>query len=101
MEQYNLVVGFSDLKELLIRTYAIERDRALVKLYFSESALELVLHDYDDHFKTIVLCFDMPKKRLRRGLSYHSQKLVRKSLNYRKPSDFLNNEFRLNGFFRF
>lgn len=35
MKQTELVSGFSELKDLLIRTYRMQEDRQGVKLYFS------------------------------------------------------------------
>lgn len=49
MQQQQLISGFSELKDLLIRTYNIEKDREFVRLYFSECDNQLLMYDYDDH----------------------------------------------------
>jgi len=46
MQQRELISGFSELKDLLIRTYKFEKEREFVRLYFSEYKNELLMHDY-------------------------------------------------------
>lgn len=101
MQQRELVSGFSDLKDLLIRTYNIEKERELVRLYFSESKNELLMHDYDDHKKAIRLCLNLKRKLIMERLTVNAQRLVQESLKHTSPAEFLINEFQLNGFFRF
>ena len=101
MQQRELVSGFSELKEILIRTFQIEGDRAFVKLYFSENDNALLMHDYDDHKKVIELCFNLELKNIRDGLTANAHRLVNESLKHSSPSEFLIKEFQLNGFFRF
>ena len=101
MKQRELVSGFSELKDLLIRIYKIDRDREFVKLYFSEKDNELLMHDYDEHEKVLDMSRDITNKQIRDGLNTNSHNLIQESLLYNKPSEFLNNGFKLNGFFRF
>ena len=100
MKQQELVSGFSELKDLLIRTYGVNRSREFVRLYFSVSGNRLLMHDYVDHKKAIVICNDLASKNIPEGFSPGIQKLVAESLMHLSPTDFLNNEFQLNGFFR-
>ncbi len=101
MPQIDMITGFSDLKDLLIRTYNIQKPREFIRLYFTLDNDYLLMHDFHDHKKVITLCFSINSKILRKGLTIKSQKLVMNSLNQNIPSEFLNNEFQLNGFFRF
>ena len=100
MQQREMVSGFSELKDLLIRTCKIERGRDLVKLYFSESRNTLVMHDYDDHKKEICICIDLDLKVVWEGIAGNAQFLVSESLNQASPAVFLNDGFKLYGFFR-
>lgn len=100
MEQRELVSGFSDLKELLIRTYKIDRPRELVKLYFTEKHGALLMHDYDDHKKEIALAEGFQMRRLNPKLTLRANALVIEALQNENPEKFLNLEFDLNGFFR-
>ena len=100
MQQRELVSGFSELKDLLIRTYQIERGRELVKLYFSEEDNKLLMHDYDNHKKVIRLCLNLERKNIWNGLTGNAHRLVNESLKHASPSEFLIQEFQLNGFFR-
>ncbi len=101
MQQRELVSGFSELKDLLIRTYKIERNREFVKLYFSEKDNELLMHDYDDHKNSVALSRNMNDEDISHGLTANAHRLVRESLNHASPAGFLIEEFQLNGFFRF
>lgn len=101
MEQRELISGFSELKELLIRTFRIERECEFVRLYFSEHDNELLMYDYNDHKKVISLCVDLMQKRILNGLSVNAYRLVDESLKHTSPADFLIKEFQLSGFFRF
>lgn len=101
MQQRELVSGFSELKDLLIRTYKIDRNRELVRLYFSEKDNELLMHDYDDHKKSFALSRSMNNKEISHGLTANALRLVKESLNRVSPADFLIEQFQLNGFFRF
>ena len=62
MHQRVVMSGFSDLKDLLIRTYKIDKDQGLVKLYFTEENNRLLMHDYDDHERVIYLCSNLKNK---------------------------------------
>lgn len=59
------------------------------------------MHDYDDHKKVIGLCTDLKEKKVVTTLPRNAHKLVSESLKHSKPWQFLNDEFQLNGFFRF
>lgn len=72
-----MVVGFSELKELLIQTYTIDRDRVFVKLHFSEQNDELIMHDYDDHKKMITLIPSLKEKFIWRGLQGKAHQLIK------------------------
>ncbi len=100
MQQRELVSGFSELKDLLIRTYKINRRREFVRLYFSIANNELLMHDYDDHKKALSLCSDIEQKKIREGLMSKSHRLAKESLKHPSPAEFLNNESKLYGFFR-
>ena len=100
MQQSKIVSGFSDLKNLIIRTYKIEQDREFVKLFFSEKDNELLIHDYNDHSRVLTLVRQIDAKEIRIGLTANAYRLVKESLNHKSPSEFLINEFQLSGFFR-
>jgi hypothetical protein len=101
MQQRETIFGFSELKDLLIRTYRIQRSRESIRLFFSEDKNVLLLHDYDDHKKTIHLSFDIKGKSVRETLAPYAKKLVEESLEQPSPSKYLIDEFQLYGFFRF
>ncbi len=100
MKQLDMVSGFSELKDLLIRTYKIERDPLQVRLYFSVNNNQLIVHDYDDHKNLLILSRNITKKAIGVGLTPKVHDLVEESLNQKSPSEFLIKEFQLNGFFR-
>ena len=62
MQQREIVSGYSELKDLLIRTYQIERRREFIKLYFTEKNNRLLMHDYNDHKKFIELVEEIDTK---------------------------------------
>ncbi len=99
MQQHEQVSGFSDLKDILIRTFQIGRDRAHVKLYFSTLDNALLMHDYDDHKKVIVLSRDIKTKVIKQGITGATRELIIEALMHHKPQNFLNDGFKLNGFF--
>ncbi|MBC7420838.1 MAG: hypothetical protein H7328_08920 [Bdellovibrio sp.] len=100
MEYRELMYGFSDLKDLMIENYQIERGREFVKLYFTEQREWLFVHDYDDHKKQMYICNNVKDKKIRKGLSDRAQKLTREALKYSSPAQFLNSGFLLYGFFQ-
>jgi hypothetical protein len=100
MQHIDSVAGFSDLKDLLIRTHKIEKGRELIKLYFTESDDRLYMHDYNDHKKMITLCKSIREKELSNSLSRRSERLIREALNHRSPSQYLIMNFNLYGFFK-
>lgn len=98
MHQRELVSGFSDLKDTLIRTYKIERPRNQIRLYFTFLNNELWMHDYADHEKKILL--------LKNELNHLPEdswgwKLINDSIKSKEPHALLNTLFQLHGFFRF
>jgi len=101
MQQREFISGFSELKDLLIRTYHIKKEREFVRLYFSVNKNELLMHDYEDHKKVIGLCSNLQQKRVRDGLSINAYRLVIESLKHKSPSEFLIHNYQLYGFFRF
>jgi hypothetical protein len=100
MQQLDSVTGFSELKDLLIRTYNIEKERSLIQLHFTESDHELLMHDYSDHEKVICLCSDLRVGTPDKSLSPRAKRIVNEALKQNKPCEFLNNGFKLYGFFR-
>lgn len=101
MQQRELVSGFSELKFILINTYKIDQSPELVKLYFTEIEGSLLMHDYNDHNKVIHLSFNFKKKEVSRGVTGKALKVVKESFNHKVPSNYLNLNFQLYGFFRF
>lgn len=100
MQQRELISGFSELKDLLIRTYNIKKEYEFVRLYFSESDNKLFMHDYDDHRKVISLCANIERKLIVEQLNAKAYRLVQESLKHTSPALYLVNEFQLSGFFR-
>ncbi|MBC7740717.1 MAG: hypothetical protein H7061_00870 [Bdellovibrionaceae bacterium] len=100
MDQIKVVGGFSDLKGLLIQTYKITRDRDEIKLFFSVSAGELFMHNYDDHKQAVSLSKDITAGDLAENLPYRCKELLFESLRNESPSQYLNEQFVLHGFFR-
>ncbi len=104
MEQRTLVSGFSELKDLLIRTYNIDSDRSFIRLYFTEGRrgdAEILMHDFNDHSKMISVCTDLNRNIIPGKIKGNARHLVEKSLEFDSPSEFLNTNFILYGFFRF
>lgn len=99
MQTMAIVSGFSELKDLLIRTYNIERSRAEVRLYFTEDQDQLLMHDYHDHKKLIVLATSISRKELRKSLKGFAAQLCELALSEVEPSKFLNRRFTSDGFF--
>ena len=98
MQQKDLVVGFSDLKDILIHTYKIEKPREQVRLYFSIITADLWMHDYDDHAKKVALLQGGLNRLPYDSFGWRLVNFVKKS---RKPDALLNDLFQLYGFFRF
>jgi hypothetical protein len=101
MNTSSAVSGFSELKELLIRTYKIERPSIEVRLHFSELEGQLLMHDYDDHKKVIVLSNSFIAKSLSAALIGNARELCLESLEAESPAADLNDGFLLYGYFRF
>ena len=100
MQERVLISGFSELKDLLIKTFQIERNTEFVRLYFSQKNNELLMHDYDDHKKAINLSFNLKKGDIKTMLTINAHRVVKESLKHKSPAEFLNNGFKLSGFFR-
>ena len=101
MQQREFMSGFSDLKGLLIRTYKIDKEKEFVKLYFTKKDNELLMHDFSNHNRTIGLCSDIKNKFITVTISPTAKLLVKESLIHIDPAKFLNEQFKLYGFFRF
>ncbi|MBC7740715.1 MAG: hypothetical protein H7061_00860 [Bdellovibrionaceae bacterium] len=100
MDQIKVVGGFSDLKELLIQTYGIKRERDEIKLFFSVKDGELLMHNYDDHKQAVTLSKDITIKHLIELKQNRAKQLIYESLSKENPSQYLNEQFLLHGFFR-
>lgn len=100
MQQREFMSGFSDLKDLLIRTYKVDKEREFIKLYFTEKENELLMHDFNDHKRAIGICSDIKNKIIEATLSPIAKLLIKESLIHTDPAKFLNDEFKLYGFFR-
>lgn len=100
MEQMEIISGFSELKDLLIRMHHMKKDREFIRLYFSETNNMLLMHDYSDHKNAIVLCKSLMLKQVSGELTYVAHRLVLESLKHASPSEFLINNYQLYGFFR-
>lgn len=101
MQSKELVSGFSELKDLLIRTYKIDKPRELVRLYFSIERDMLIMHEYDDHKKIIILSVSSSSRKPSENLAPTAARLVANALKNPKPAQFLIDHFQLYGFFRF
>ena len=100
MQSMDFVVGFSVLKDLLIKTYKIERPRELVRLHFTDRDRVLLMHDYDDHKKIVVLSYNLESRQINEQVVGAANELVAVSLTHKRPASFLHEKFLLNGFFR-
>ncbi len=103
MQQRQIVSGFSEIKDLLIRKYKITEDREKLRLYFTYNDGLLTVHNYRSHEQQIILT-----DRTFSGVINHmlpknsfSRQVVKLALNETRPDDFLNSQFKLHGFFRF
>jgi hypothetical protein len=101
MNAASAVSGFSELKELLIRTYKIERPPVEVRLHFSQEGNQLLMHDYDDHKKVIILSYNLKTKRLSDAVVGNARLVCLEALNTELPATDLNSRFLLYGYFRF
>ena len=99
MKQLDKISGFTELKDMLIRTYLINRSHDLVKLFFSERKNALYVHDYDDHSKALRICNNIELEYIPHGLPPNVFRLANESLKHASPAEFLINEFKLSGFF--
>ena len=100
MEQLEIMSGFHDLKDLLIISYKLTKNRDSIKLHFTEYKNELLMHDYDDHKKLVQISRNVASRATAAVLSNRAQYLIEESLRHKSPSKFLNDQFQLYGFFR-
>ena len=100
MESLQIVSGFSELKDLLIRTYQVTKNKEFIRLYFTELDNELLMHDYADHKKVIVLSRNIDAQNISVEIPVRARRLIRESFMRKGASDFLNRGFQLHGFFR-
>ena len=101
MKQRQIVSGFSEIKDLLVQKYKINKGRENIRLHFTMSDGELIVHDYHRHSYQIILT----------SVGFHSisntlpnsfaRELVDLALKELDPAIFLNQQFNLHGFFRF
>lgn len=99
MQQAQVVSGFSELKDLLIRTFQIERPREKIRLYFTDKDDQLLMHDYHDQ-KFIIVIKSIRQIDLIEDLSEKSRLLCLEALMHLQPAHYLNEGFLLYGFFR-
>jgi hypothetical protein len=100
MKATSAVSGFSELKELLIRTYKIERPSNEVRLHFSQEGNELLMHDCDDHQKVITLSNKIKDKRLSNLITGNARMICMEALEAEFPAAYLNDRFLLYGYYR-
>lgn len=101
MEQTEFVVGFSELKDLLIDKYKILAPREHLRLYFTESNNQLIIHDYRSHLKQLVLSRNVKSGQTMEFLERMALKVIQLSLLSSSPSKMLNENFLLYGYFTF
>ncbi len=94
------LAGFSELKDLLIRTYRIDKARESVRLYFTEYQNQIFLHEYKDHNKKILLVVNIREKEISGRAVGLARQICIEALKHKKPADFLNEGFLSAGFFR-
>ena len=100
MQTMSAVSGFTELKDLLIRTYNIDRPKEEIRLWFTVLEDLLIMHDYQDHQKSIVLINSIQAKAFKKLKLNHATELLEEALETNKPDVFLNDGFLLHGFFR-
>ena len=102
MQQRQLVSGFSELKDLIIRKYNITEERNKIRLHFTMDGGMLVLHNYKQHIQKIILAEVMPHRpSIRIPENSIARQLIELALKQDRPAQFLNHQFKLHGFFRF
>lgn len=100
MYENEFVSGFSELKNILIRAYKIERPRDQIKLHFTIQEDELLMHDYDDHSKFVSLSNRISTKHVVNFPEKKAVEIVKVALDQDDPLDYLKDGFLLYGFFR-
>lgn len=101
MEQTEFVVGFSELKDLLIDKYKIQTPREELRLYFTVTSNQLLMHDFKNHNRIVLLSGDVFRKYVERIPMNTAAKLIRYSIESKMPADMLNDHFMLYGYFTF
>ena len=101
MEQAELVIGFSELKDLLIEKYQTQTPREKLRLYFIFKNNNLFAHDFRDHSKFVLLSRDVHKKSIDKSLGNFAYRIIQRALNSDAPAQLLNNDFLLYGYFIF
>ncbi len=102
MQNRQIVSGFSELKDLLIKKYKIGESRENIRLHFSMSGADLYLHNYRRHEEKIKLARIVAGKMANNLiLRSNARDLVDVALKEKGPAEYLNQQFQLNGFFRF
>lgn len=102
MQNRQIMSGFSELKDLLIKKYKINENRKSIRLHFRMMAGELYLHNYRRHEQKIQIA-SIVNGLITNNLTERSfaRDLVELALKEIMPASFLNRNFQLNGFFRF
>lgn len=100
MFESEFVSGFSELKNILIRTYEIEKPKVQIKLHFTVLDNELRMHDYDDHSKVVNLSDDILGKQVIEFPERQAVEIIKMALEQGDPLDYLRDGFLLYGFFR-
>ncbi len=101
MQQTEFIVGFSELKDLLIETYKIDLPRDQIRLFFAEIDNTLLLHDYLNHKRSVLLSSNIHQKRSPNVRKKIALKIIFLALDSADPALFLNESYLLYGYFRF
>ena len=102
MEQRQIVSGFSELKDLLVQKYNIIESRERIGLYFTMSDGALILHHYKRHYQQVNLAeFASHSINVTLKSGSFANELIELALKEERPEIFLNQQFKLHGFFKF
>ncbi len=101
MEQADFVVGFSELKDLLINKYNIQTPREKIRLYFTVMDSSLFMHDYKNHTKSVMLSRNVLNGQAMDFLQGKPFKIIQLSLQSVNAPKLLNEYFLLSGYFTF
>ncbi len=100
MHQTQIMSGFSELKDLLIERFQIERPRETIRLHFTINLDRLLVHDYSYHKNAITIVHSVRQINLNISLKGNAKLLCLEALTRPDPAQYLNEEFQLYGFFR-